>query len=110
MSHFPRPKQLVQRSSLGFKVPIIGQAFEGHEGFAMATLTCRCKPDNVPLLITHVDVGAVCSGCGNVYGITKVEFDRRKGHARPAVTIEKIGHAEQRESSDEQPAEEVGVN
>lgn len=81
------------RNTLEFAapVPIVGQAFTVHEGIAMATVTCRCRPDNVPMVIPHVDVVKACTHCRHVYAITAILFNRNQGHVAPSVTVRDLG-------------------
>lgn len=57
----------------------------------MASFTCRCRPDNAPMLIPHVDVVKACSHCRHAYVITAIVFDRRQGHRAPIVTVKDVG-------------------
>jgi hypothetical protein len=76
-------------------VPLVGQPLKAHEGFAMATFTCLCRPDNAPQLLRGTDVYGVCLLCRKIYAIVRVEFDRNHGHKTPMVTVGVVGQAEQ---------------
>jgi hypothetical protein len=74
-----------------FAVPIVGQKIDVFRGYAQATFLCKCHPENKPALIVAIGVFEVCTRCGSVYGIAKIEFDMDKGQTVPLVTVRCFG-------------------
>lgn len=60
-------------------IPIVGRPADAHEAIAMAIITCRCAPENVPMLILNVQYSVVCPRCRNIYRIMRVHFDAVNG-------------------------------
>ena len=61
------------------ELPLVGQPLAVHEISIVASITCRCRPENTPMLITGLAIGAICPHCQHTYAIMTVAFDRRKG-------------------------------
>jgi len=57
----------------------IGEPCVVHSGTGNVSvvITCRCHPENVPMVLKGADCGALCLNCGNVYQIVKAEYDVR---------------------------------
>jgi hypothetical protein len=79
-------------------VPIVGQAITVHGGDVTAMVTCKCRPDNAPFVIRGFDLMVVCNHCRHRYVIVAAEFDRRKGHGSPIVTVADMGPMGPKES------------
>lgn len=75
-------------------VPIVGEPFETIDLLITAVARCKCAPENKPFLIPGVDAAKICSGCGNVYAITAVHYNRRvTGMASaPSLQVAIIGN------------------
>jgi hypothetical protein len=72
------------------EVPIVGRPMVAHEADVWATVTCKCRPGNAPLLIRGVEALAVCRACRMGYGVIKVEFDRARGDRGLKFTVAQV--------------------
>ena len=57
-------------------LPIVGQPVTVNELNIFASVTCKCQPDNTPILILGVTQGMTCLSCKKTYIIVKAQFDK----------------------------------
>ena len=57
-------------------LPIVGQPVTVNELNILASVTCKCQPDNLPILILGVAQGMTCLSCKKTYIIVKAQFDK----------------------------------
>jgi hypothetical protein len=60
-------------------LPIVGQMVKVHTGTVLAVFQCTCDTRNSVKMLRGVDQQTFCERCGNVFTITKIEFDASKG-------------------------------
>ena len=69
-------------------VPIIGAPIV-HEWRPVITFDCSCGKGK-PLLITGSDRAAICSGCGSVYALAQLHYNRQKDEHGADIAIMKV--------------------
>ena len=54
-------------------------AFTIHDADVVVSFTCRCQPDNTPILLMTVNGEIICRRCGHAYRVLMMYYDSARG-------------------------------
>jgi hypothetical protein len=75
------------------QIPILGMPMVVGEADCIATLTCKCKDDNTPLLIRSIQGIVICPYCKKTFAIMSVKFDRQTGQGMETLIGQFVIHS-----------------